>query len=350
MKIDVKKLQSLLDDAVASGLECGCQLAIYYKGELVADLCAGTVAPDKDEPVTTKSLFPVFSVGKPVLAAAIHRLVEKGTLSYSTRIADVWPEFGCNGKENMLLWHVLTHRSAMFADPEHADLEELADWELMCSRLAEMAPAWKPGTKCSYHPHTFAWLLGETASKADGRTLPQIMHDEVIAPLGLENEMFFGISDDGLKRFVPLDGSQTENCADRIAQSSCRALQKACIPSFNGIMSAGAIAAFYAALDTGRLLKAETVANAAITRRAADDPVDPVWCWPRFGLGFVTYGFENDLSGVIGHGGAIGSEGLLDRRNHLALGFTKNRIDPRHPLHPLRDRIAEELGLPIRHW
>ena len=90
--------------------------------------------------------------------------------------------------------------------------------------------------------------------------------------------------------------------------------------------------------------------NASITRWAADDPVDPASPWLRFGLGFVTYGFEDDLSGVIGHGGAIGSEGLLDRRKHLALGFTKNRINPHHPVHLLRDRISKELGLPVRHW
>ena len=353
MKINIKRLQKLLDDAVSSGLECGCQLAIYYKGELIADLCAGYTAPDKKNPVGQDSLFPVFSVGKPVLAAAIHRLVEKGTLTYSTRIADVWPEFGCKGKENILLWHAMTHRSALFDTPEYATYDELGDWDLMCERIAQMTPAWKPGTKCNYHPFSFAWLLGETAVRADGRRLSQIIQDEVISPLGLSEEMFFGITDEALKRFVPLDNSRIETATEYCALSTYPALQKACVPSFNGIMSARAIAGFYASLDTeygGSLLKPETVENLSITRRAEDDPIDPVWCWPRFGLGFVTHGFENDLPGLIGHGGAIGSEGLLDRRSHLALGFTRNRIDRRHPRHPLRDLISEELNLPIRHW
>ena len=88
----IRVLQSLLDEAVESGLECGCQLAIYQDGELIADLAAGFTSPDRKNPVTPETLFPVFSVGKAIAVTAIHCLVEKGTLSYSTRLGDVWPE------------------------------------------------------------------------------------------------------------------------------------------------------------------------------------------------------------------------------------------------------------------
>lgn len=350
----VQRLQQLLDEATESGLECGCQLAVYENGELAADLCSGYTTPERTQKVAPDTLFPVFSVGKGIFSTAAHRLVEKGALNYSSRIGDLWPEFDCAGKEHVLLWHILTHRGALFCDPEWKGYEELADWELMCSRVAAMRPAWRPGTRCHYHPHTFAWLLGEPLSRADGRTVPQILRDEVIAPLKLEKEMYFGLEDGADGRLAPLDPSHIAGEMEYVRRLASPVIQRACIPSFNGIMSARAIARHYAALETEvdgvRLLKPETVANAAITRRAADDPVDPADLWPRFGLGYVTYGFENDLSGLIGHGGAIGSEGLLDRRQHIALGFTKNRIDSNHPNHPLRDRIAMALGLPVRHW
>ena len=349
----IQRLQGLLDQAVESGKECGCQLAVYENGELVADLCAGYTTPERTQEVMPDTLFPVFSVGKGIFSTAAHRLIEKGGLTYSTRIGDLWQEFDCAGKEAVLLWHILTHRGALFHNPDWQTYEELADWQTMCSRIAAMRPAWKPGTRCHYHPYTFAWLLGEPLSRADGRSLPQILKDEVIAPLRLEKEMYFGLDDGAAERLAP-DASQVSFVDACVQSVASPVIQRACIPSFNGIMSARAIARHYAALDTEvdgvRLLKPETVAHAAVTRRAADDPVDPVDCWPRFGLGYVTHGFENDLSGLIGHGGAIGSEGLLDRRRHIALGFTKNRMDPNHPNHPLRDSIAMELGLPIRHW
>ena len=137
----IRVLQSLLDEAVESGLECGCQLAIYQDGELIADLAAGFTSPNRKNPVTPETLFPVFSVGKAIAVTAIHCLVEKGTLSYSTRLGDVWPEFDCNGKEHILLWHVLTHRAALFRDPEYAAPEEMADWQKMCGRNGLPEPA-----------------------------------------------------------------------------------------------------------------------------------------------------------------------------------------------------------------
>ena len=45
--IEKEKLQQILDEAVASGEECGCQLAVYQHGKLLCTLCAGFTTPDK---------------------------------------------------------------------------------------------------------------------------------------------------------------------------------------------------------------------------------------------------------------------------------------------------------------
>ena len=344
------ELQHLLDDAVASGLECGCQLAIYEHGELVADLVAGTIAPGGC-PVASDTLFPVFSCGKGVATTAVHRLIEKGILTYSTRVADVWPEFGCHGKENILLWHVMAHRTGLHQTPDVASADEIADWKVMCGKIADMTPVWTPGTKCGYQGITFAWLLGETASRADGRSFQDILMDEVIRPLELETEMFFGTTEQADGRIAAIDESRAK-IGQLGAWVSTPSVRHSCIPSFAGMMSARALAKHYAALDglsDGlRLLRPETVENAAIMRRAADDL--PGNTWARFGLGYVTVAGEGIPSGIIGHGGALGSEGMLDRRKHLALAFTKNRVDPRHPDHPLRNAISSVLGLTVRRW
>ena len=121
----------------------------------------------------------------------------------------------------------------------------------------------------------------------------------------------------------------------------------------NGVANAESIARHYAALiaevDGVRLLKPETVSFAARLRRAEDDPPRPGE-WSRYGLGWALSGPEEDLGSLFGHGGAAGSEGFADRRTHLALGLTRNRILSTMPVIPLRDRISEILGLPIRHW
>ena len=71
-------LQGILDDAVASGEECGCQLTIFRHGRLVAQLCAGFVDAARTKPVAADTLFPIFSVGKGMMTTAFHCLVEDG--------------------------------------------------------------------------------------------------------------------------------------------------------------------------------------------------------------------------------------------------------------------------------
>lgn len=103
-------VQGILDEAVAAGTERGAQCVVYWNGEKVVDAWAGTLDAKGERKVDGDSLFPVFSTGKAIASTAVHRLVEQGKLGYDTRVADVWPEFGCAGKEEIRLWHVMTHR------------------------------------------------------------------------------------------------------------------------------------------------------------------------------------------------------------------------------------------------
>ena len=136
------RLQALMDAATESGEECGCQLAIYWNGQQVLSLVSGYTTPERSVKIDEQSLFPVFSVGKGIMATAFHRLREKGKISCDTRVADLWPEFGCCGKENIRVRDILTHREALFELPEYGRIEELADWELMCRRMEKRTPAW----------------------------------------------------------------------------------------------------------------------------------------------------------------------------------------------------------------
>ena len=348
------RLQTLLDCAVESGEECGCQLAVYWNGEPVLSLVSGYTTPERTETIREQSLFPIFSVGKGVMATAFHRLVEKGIVSYDTRVADLWPEFGCRGKEGILVRDILTHREALFELPPYRDIAELADWKLMCRRMEAMVPAWAPGGKCQYHPITYAWLLGETAHRADGRPFAEIVREEVLEPLHLDS-FFFGTTEEADSHFVPVDVSSVKEGRSWHTEFMHNpVIRHAFIPSANGCANALSIARHYAALlgevDGIRLLKPETVTNATVLRRAPDDPVPPKGTWQRFGLGYALYGPENDLGSLFGHGGALGAEGFADRAHGLAVGFTKNKVTLSHPEHVVRDRISEVLGLPPRHW
>src|SRR5689334_18812299 len=99
------ELQKALDDMVAAGTESAVQVAVYRDGELVADACAG--------PADSASLFHAASTAKGIAAAVAHVLVDRGAIAYDTRVADVWPAFGVNGKDSVTLRDVLLHTAGL---------------------------------------------------------------------------------------------------------------------------------------------------------------------------------------------------------------------------------------------
>ena len=95
------------------------------------------------------------------------------------------------------------------------------------------------------------------------------------------------------------------------------------LPSANGCANASSIARHYAALlgevDGVRLLRPETVADAAVLRRAPEDPVPPEGTWEKFGLGYALCGPADNPGALFGHGGALGAEGFADRTSGIAV-------------------------------
>ena len=110
MYIDVEKLQNLLNEAVVSGEESGCQLAIYQSGKLIADLCAG-------ENIQSNTLFPVYSVSKGLTTALALVLYEEGKLDFDAPVSEYWQQFGCKGKEDIKVWHIFSHRAGLWQMP-----------------------------------------------------------------------------------------------------------------------------------------------------------------------------------------------------------------------------------------
>ncbi len=349
MYIDVEKLQSLLEQAVACGEESACQLAIYQSGKLVADLCAG-------EGVRSDSLFPVYSVSKGLTAALAHILYEEGKLDFEAPVTEYWKEFGCNGKENIKVRHIFCHRAGLWQMPLLENFDDKADWQKMVGYMQNAIPE-DPCGKCHYHGITYGWLAGEVIARAGKKSFNELFREKIAEPLKITREWFFGTDEEAESRLVMPEKCQYWDFADwRTIFIDSPAIRKSCIPSANGIGSARAIARVYAALsgsgvDGVRLLKDETIRRATCYTRLDSDPVpEGLGSWVNFGLGFARAGTPENPAGIFGHGGALGSEGFAVPELELAVGFTKNKFNLTHPIHPLRDRISEVLGLNIRHW
>jgi CubicO group peptidase (beta-lactamase class C family) len=344
-----KNVQTLLDRLCAEGRERGIQVAAYRDGELLANAWAGIADVNTCAPVEAGTLFPVFSVTKGFVATLIHQLVERNLLGYPTRIAEIWPEFGANGKGAITVSQVLRHSAGLTRLPAEMNPTDAGDWDVMCRMIEGLAPEWEPGSRCAYHGLTYGWILGEVARRVDGRGFSQLLREEIAEPLGLRT-LFVGLPtevvmpvawleepefvmppNDGLPQVVP------RSLLPLSAWMNLPEGRRACVPAGSGIMNAQAVARHYAALLPGgvdgvELLPPDRVAIATETRPFPLNEEGKPTAW---GYGYsvgMSEAAPADSPALFGHGGHGGSMGLVDRDHRLAVGLTRNRLQKETPL------------------
>jgi CubicO group peptidase (beta-lactamase class C family) len=76
----------------------GGALVVRLRGETVANLYTGTTDVRGRRPWTPDTLAISFSTTKGIASAVVHRLVDRGELSYDEPVAAYWPEFAVGGK------------------------------------------------------------------------------------------------------------------------------------------------------------------------------------------------------------------------------------------------------------
>lgn len=320
------RVQTALDQVVEQGLECGCQAALFIDGKLEVSAAAGWTDWSRTRKVDEDTIFPVYSTGKAPCSTVVHRLVEQGLVDYDTPLRDFWPEFACNGKEDMRVWHILTYRAGLYMLPQ-ATPQELADFWTMTEKMAAAKPACPIGGRQQYHPITYGWLCGGIACHVLGRRdFPQIFRELVGTPANM-NRWFYGAGDEEALNAAYLVKKADGSCYDPEGATWMNQplFRRCCNPAACTMANALSIARHYATLDSGLLLSPQTIENALIPRRAPDDPFELVQGnWALFGLGYILSGPVDDLSRIFGHGGWSGAQGLLDRKRHYAIGFTRN--------------------------
>ena len=78
----------------------GGALSVYIEGRPVVDVWMGWSDRSGEQAWTADTGAMVFSATKGMAAAVIHRLVDRGLLSYDEPVAQYWPEFGASGKDD----------------------------------------------------------------------------------------------------------------------------------------------------------------------------------------------------------------------------------------------------------
>ncbi|KAA1420963.1 beta-lactamase family protein [Nocardioides humilatus] len=267
-------LRDLLTKNLADGTDAGASVAVIHDGELVVDLWGGEARPGV--PWREDTVVMTWSVTKVMAALTVLVLADRGDVDLDSPVADYWPDFATNGKDGVLVRHLLSHTSGVPGWSRPVTVEDLLDLERSSDWLAEESLWYEPGVGSAYQIVDHGHLLDGLVRRAAGRPLADVFRDEVAGPFA--DDFMIGVPDD-----------QQDRCADLLP------------PPPSGVD--------YSKLPPDSFLL-RTMANPLLLPEACNSPD-----WRRGSVGSV--GGHGNARGVaqiqaaVSHGGAYAGRSLL---------------------------------------
>lgn len=359
--MNIDKIRSLFEQRLSDPLELGMSLSIWRGESEICTFWGGYLDFDHTVPWKEDSLVLVWSATKGVAAACVLRVLDEARLNLDTKVSFFWPEFGNNGKGEITVGEVLSHRSGLVAlQDAHISL---LDYERVIRCIERQSPFWQPDGTHGYGARTFGVLAEEIVRRLMGGIplgeywrkqladpleidfwigLPEGLHSRVatvVAPrpgMGEVNEDFAEAMANprSLTRRVFPDGFPTP------ASMNTPIVRAASLPSLGGIGSGRALAKFYAVLANrgnwmgkswfseqvlqwmettlvsgiDRVFRIQTAFSAGLMK----DPLD-------FQGHKIRQTFGPSLR-AFGHPGAGGCLGFADPENEISFAYVLNQM------------------------
>lgn len=174
------------------------------RGVVVLHEAFGRMAPDPGAPrIRPDAVFRLASITKVLTATALLTLVEEGRVGLNRPVSSYIPEFRGEGKDAVLVRHLLTHTSGLREDELEAYAKEEGSQlkvppaperlhplfhEYLARRYA--APLWKrPGEEMSYADYNFD-LAAEIVSRVANLPLDRFARERIFQPLGMSSSFY----------------------------------------------------------------------------------------------------------------------------------------------------------------
>ena len=296
----------------------GGQLVVLHHGRVVVDLAAGQADQARKIPVRADTPFLTFSLTKPLVAVAIHQLIEQGRLSLDAPVADYWPEFGCKGKETATIRHTLLHQAGIPLKGMYSQTPLWLKWGWVCRNVARTPAEFPPGQQTAYHLVNGGFILGEVIRRVTGQPVAHYLHDSILAPLGLTNS-YLGLSRSARRRTAQI----YSGCVDQNSTIlAFRLLRQTVVPSATLHSTAREVAIFYQMLLNGgrygsqQILQPETIeAATTLAYSGYDGTLDNQ---VHIGYGFALGGRDYDYGRTFGWPSTRRTFGHLGQRSCMA--------------------------------
>ena len=339
--------------------EQAARFSVVIAGETVVDLWAGQADPRAGTPFTDRTLTPVFSTGKAIMALLMASAVQRGKLAYEEKVASLWPAYAQQGKGEVTVAQMLSHQDGLPGFDTPADPAIWFDQRAVLDRLAAQAPMWPPGTASGYHPVTVGYLANEVHRLADGRSLGQALRQDFAEPFGLD--LWIGLPETEHDRVAalrkpsaaaslgPIDAIKTAAFLDKGSAPGGRGSgewRTIEIPSANLHGTALDLARIMGMVANGGLLDGKTVLSRDVLAQAMRERIhgqDLVLPYVISWAAGLMRNADLDIFGpnpdALGHCGWGGSCAFADPAARLSAAYVMTRQSP----HLIGDPRAQRL-------
>lgn len=359
---------------VDDGLLPGWLVTVSRHGKLAYVASYGQRDVEAGLPVSTDTIWRIYSMSKPVTSVAAMILYEEGAFELTDPVSKFIPSFGdvrvftggsdlravtVPAVEPVRIWHLLTHTAGLTygfhrAHPVDAmyraqgfewGVPRKTDLAACCELWAKLPLLFQPGAEWNYSVATD--VLGRVVEVASGQTLDEFFAARIFRPLGM-TETGFWLDESERDRLAALYSLGTDRRAVRLDSMGAVASH---VPTFlgggGGLLSTAADYGRFASmllgfpgspagtLDGVSLLSPLTVAY--MTRNHLPGGVDleaygrPLFaeapfCGVGFGLGFgvVVDPVPGRTVGSVGEyswGGAASTAFFVDQETGLTVSF-----------------------------
>lgn len=187
-----RELQAILDQGVNRLKVPGLQAYIRTPEGQTWSGTSGTTDLAREQPLEQDNLLRIGSVTKTFTAAIVLKLVEAGLLDLEDPLAKWLPQLP--EAETITIRNLLNHTSGIVEIIPKGMLKSIIPttyWGLdeLVNLIASEKPKFAPGSQFDYSNSNYI-LLGIIAEKISGKTMLQLLHEEIIDPLKLEHTCF----------------------------------------------------------------------------------------------------------------------------------------------------------------
>jgi beta-glucosidase-like glycosyl hydrolase len=186
-----RRIDSIVNAAIAAHATPGCQVVVLHKGRLVFDKSYGhhTYDPQVADTVLPTTVYDVASLTKVCATTlAVMRLVDDGKLGIDDRLSKYLPYLDTTDKKDITIRQVMSHQARLKAFDSY--WQQTADRDSILLLVANSPLNDKDGYL--YSDLGFM-LLSDVVNRVSGQTLDQFCAEHFYRPMGLRHTTFLPI-------------------------------------------------------------------------------------------------------------------------------------------------------------